>query len=245
MEGSLVNVRVTLRAVSGAGGPALAGARGELLKLGLTEAGDGAFVGRGAVALRFWREGMGSLPDAWELSVPETLVGRFDASRAREPLDMGRVRTFAARLSAEPNDERAVAILATKEGRWFVAETFGRVALADAHEQARLDTLLARMIERGGARAMQRLEADLSKWAMATKKKAAEPAEPASKPPKKAPVKKPKIGRPPRAGKAAAESVRVRLTRAEREEIERAAKRAGKAIAAFMRDASLSVAKSS
>ncbi len=48
----------------------------ELLDLGLApnESGE-AFVAQGDVALRFWSEGVGSLPESWELYVPEELVG--------------------------------------------------------------------------------------------------------------------------------------------------------------------------
>ncbi len=47
-----------------------------LLDLGLkpSESGD-AFEAEGDVALRFWSEGVGSLPETWELYVPEELVG--------------------------------------------------------------------------------------------------------------------------------------------------------------------------
>ena len=48
----------------------------QLLDLGLhpSESGE-AFVAQGDVALRFWAEGVGSLPETWELYVPEELVG--------------------------------------------------------------------------------------------------------------------------------------------------------------------------
>ena len=48
----------------------------ELLRLGLSpsETGD-SFVARGDKALRFWSEGAGSLPETWELYVPEEFVG--------------------------------------------------------------------------------------------------------------------------------------------------------------------------
>ncbi|HVU01064.1 MAG TPA: SNF2-related protein [Polyangiaceae bacterium] len=47
-----------------------------LLDLGLqpNESGE-AFVAQADVALRFWSEGVGSLPETWELYVPEELVG--------------------------------------------------------------------------------------------------------------------------------------------------------------------------
>ncbi|MEY4544547.1 MAG: hypothetical protein RL685_742 [Pseudomonadota bacterium] len=47
-----------------------------LLELGLKadEAGE-AFVAEGDDALRFWSEGIGSLPESWDLYVPEELVG--------------------------------------------------------------------------------------------------------------------------------------------------------------------------
>jgi len=47
-----------------------------LLELGLKpdEAGEG-FVAQGDEALRFWSEGIGSLPESWDLYVPEELVG--------------------------------------------------------------------------------------------------------------------------------------------------------------------------
>jgi superfamily II DNA or RNA helicase len=48
----------------------------ELLRLGLSpnENGD-SFVARADKALRFWSEGAGSLPESWELYVPEEFVG--------------------------------------------------------------------------------------------------------------------------------------------------------------------------
>jgi superfamily II DNA or RNA helicase len=48
----------------------------ELLSLGLAPSESGeAFIAQGDVALRFWAEGVGSLPETWELYVPEELVG--------------------------------------------------------------------------------------------------------------------------------------------------------------------------
>jgi SNF2 family DNA or RNA helicase len=48
----------------------------QLLDLGLraSESGE-SFIAQGDVALRFWAEGVGSLPETWELYVPEELVG--------------------------------------------------------------------------------------------------------------------------------------------------------------------------
>jgi superfamily II DNA or RNA helicase len=48
----------------------------QLLDLGLqpSESGE-SFMAKGDVALRFWAEGVGSLPETWELYVPEELVG--------------------------------------------------------------------------------------------------------------------------------------------------------------------------
>jgi superfamily II DNA or RNA helicase len=47
-----------------------------LLDLGLSPSESGeAFVAQGETALRFWSEGVGSLPETWELYVPEELVG--------------------------------------------------------------------------------------------------------------------------------------------------------------------------
>ena len=72
---------------------------------------------------------------------------------------------------------------------------------------------------------------------MATAKKT-----PAKKPAtvKKKPVaKKPKLGRPPRAEHPATAGIMVRMTHEERATIEAGAKRVGKSIAGFMRDAAL------
>lgn len=62
---------------------------------------------------------------------------------------------------------------------------------------------------------------------MATKKKSPPP-------PKK------RMGRPPRVGQPADEAVKIRLTAEERERLELAAERAGKSLAAYIRDAALS-----
>lgn len=72
---------------------------------------------------------------------------------------------------------------------------------------------------------------------MATAKKS-----PAKKPAtvKEKPVaKKPRMGRPPRAEHPATAGIMVRMTHEERATIEAGAKRAGKSIAGFMRDAAL------
>src|SRR5690606_42014193 len=46
------------------------------LDLGLTPAEDGqSFVASGEQAIQFWSEGVGSLPETWDLYVPEDLVG--------------------------------------------------------------------------------------------------------------------------------------------------------------------------
>ncbi len=48
----------------------------QLLDLGLTPAEDGqSFVASGEQAIQFWSEGVGSLPETWDLYVPEDLVG--------------------------------------------------------------------------------------------------------------------------------------------------------------------------
>lgn len=63
---------------------------------------------------------------------------------------------------------------------------------------------------------------------MATKKKSPKP-------------KVPKLGRPPRAGKAATAAILVRLTTAEKAKLEAAAARLGKSLAAHLRDAALAI----
>lgn len=77
---------------------------------------------------------------------------------------------------------------------------------------------------------------------MATAKKT-----PAKKPAtvKKKPVaKKPKLGRPPRSAEPTSGNIHVRVTAPELASLEAAAKRAGKSLAAFVRDAALLVAES-
>lgn len=68
------------------------------------------------------------------------------------------------------------------------------------------------------------------------KRATTKPAEPAPRSSRKA-----KIGRPPRAGKAATSAILVRLTASEKAKLEAAAKRAGKSLSAHLRDAALSI----
>lgn len=77
---------------------------------------------------------------------------------------------------------------------------------------------------------------------MASKKPAPKkPAEPAPRPSRKAKPKK--LGRPPRGSEAADVRVLVRLTTKEHASLEAAAKRAGKPLATFVREAALSTAE--
>ncbi len=156
--GSLTDVRVGARVVAGEaeeyvradgrGGSEAAGeARAALFKCGLTVSADGRdFVARDSAAVRFWcrPSGLGTLPESWDIYVPDDLVD--NTSTPREPPDPARVDAFSALFTAEPDDERAVAMLATKEGWWFFCAMLGS-EYADSHEQARYDRLLDRAFE--------------------------------------------------------------------------------------------------
>jgi len=121
-----------------------------LLELGLKpdEAGEG-FVAEGDDALRFWSEGIGSLPESWDLYVPEELVGVQVRSK---PIQMqARVSSGVDWLNVQITwesdgvsiDRKAIE-QCLREGKKFVRLSDDSYAPLDAE---RVEALVAREIE--------------------------------------------------------------------------------------------------
>ncbi len=121
-----------------------------LLELGLKadEAGE-AFVAEGDDALRFWSEGIGSLPESWDLYVPEELVGVQVRSK---PVQMqARVSSGVDWLNVQITWESDGVTIDRKEieqclreGKKFVRLSDDSYAPLDAE---RVEQLVAREIE--------------------------------------------------------------------------------------------------
>jgi superfamily II DNA or RNA helicase len=112
-------------------------AAGKLRELGLTPDEDGnAFVARGDDAIQFWTEGIGALPEDWDLFVPDDLVDvqvRTERLGASARVGSG-VDWLSLRLSFE---SEGVAVSQEELGR-CLAEGRRYVRLADG-SFARLD----------------------------------------------------------------------------------------------------------
>jgi superfamily II DNA or RNA helicase len=121
-----------------------------LLELGLKpdEAGE-AFIAEGDDALRFWSEGIGSLPESWDLYVPEELVGVQVRSK---PVQMqARVSSGVDWLNVQITWEsdgvsidRKEIEQCLREGKKFVRLSDDSYAPLDAE---RVEALVAREIE--------------------------------------------------------------------------------------------------
>jgi superfamily II DNA or RNA helicase len=112
-------------------------AAGRLRDLGLVPAEDGnKFVARGDVAIRFWTEGIGSLPEQWDIFVPDDLV---DVQVRDEPLTANaRVSSGVDWLSLRLNFESEGVAVTQEELARCLAEGRRYVHLADG-SFARLD----------------------------------------------------------------------------------------------------------
>jgi superfamily II DNA or RNA helicase len=112
-------------------------AAAKLLELGLVVAEDGnKFVAHGDAAIRFWTEGIGSLPDDWDIFVPDDLVDvqvRDEALTANARVSSG-VDWLALRLNFE---SEGVAVTQDElrrcltEGRKYVRLADGTFARLD------------------------------------------------------------------------------------------------------------------
>lgn len=121
-----------------------------LLELGLKadEAGE-AFVAEGDDALRFWSEGIGSLPESWDLYVPEELVGV--QVRAKPVQMQARISSGVDWLNVQITWEsdgvsidRKEIEQCLREGKKFVRLSDDSYAPLDAE---RVEALVAREIE--------------------------------------------------------------------------------------------------
>ncbi len=121
-----------------------------LIDLGLKPGDDGeSFVAEGADALRFWSEGIGSLPESWDLYVPEELVGVQVRSK---PIQMqARVSSGVDWLNVQITWEsdgvsidRKEIEQCLREGKKFVRLSDDSYAPLDAE---RVEAMVAREIE--------------------------------------------------------------------------------------------------
>jgi superfamily II DNA or RNA helicase len=112
-------------------------AAGRLRELGLVPAEDGnKFVARGDDAIRFWTEGIGSLPEDWDIFVPDDLV---DVQLRDEPLTANaRVSSGVDWLALRLNFESDGVAVTQEELARCLTEGRKYVRLADG-SFARLD----------------------------------------------------------------------------------------------------------
>jgi superfamily II DNA or RNA helicase len=119
-------------------------AAARLRDLGLVPAEDGnKFIARGDEAIRFWTEGLSTLPDEWDLYVPDDLV---DVSMRGEPLTANvRVGSGVDWLSLRMNFESEGVAVTQEELARCLTEGRKYVRLADG-TFAKLDPLKVREV---------------------------------------------------------------------------------------------------
>jgi superfamily II DNA or RNA helicase len=131
-------------------------AAGKLRDLGLTPAEDGnKFVARGDVAIGFWTEGIGTLPESWDIYVPDDLVDvqvRDEALTANARVSSG-VDWLALRLNFESEgvavtQEELARSLA--EGRRYVRLADGTFAKLDPQKVREVLQRQAEILGTGG-----------------------------------------------------------------------------------------------
>lgn len=121
-----------------------------LLDLGLQQNETGEnFIAKGDAAIRFWSEGVGSLPESWDLYVPEELVGTHVRNK---PISMSArvssgVDWLALKISYESEGigvERSELERCLREGKKYVRLSDNSFAPIDT---ARMQALVDREIE--------------------------------------------------------------------------------------------------
>ncbi len=121
-----------------------------LLDLGLQQNDTGeSFIAKGDSAIRFWSEGVGSLPESWDLYVPEELVGTHVRNK---PITMSArvssgVDWLALKISYESEGigvERSELERCLREGKKYVRLSDNSFAPLDA---TRMQALVDREIE--------------------------------------------------------------------------------------------------
>jgi superfamily II DNA or RNA helicase len=131
-------------------------AAGRLRDLGLVPAEDGAkFVARGDDAIQFWTEGIGTLPESWDLFVPDDLVdvqvrGQTLTANARvsSGVDWLSLRlNFESEGVAVTQDELARCL---SEGRRYVRLADGSFARLDVQKVREVLLRQAEILATGG-----------------------------------------------------------------------------------------------
>lgn len=121
-----------------------------LLDLGLQQSDTGeTFIAKGDAAIRFWSEGVGNLPETWDLYVPEELVGTHVRSK---PVTMSArvssgVDWLALKISYESEGigvDRGELERCLREGKKYVRLSDNSYAPIDT---ARMQALVDREIE--------------------------------------------------------------------------------------------------
>lgn len=121
-----------------------------LLDLGLQQSETGeTFIAKGDAAIRFWSEGVGNLPETWDLYVPEELVGTHVRNK---PVTMSArvssgVDWLALKISYESEGvglDRAELERCLREGKKYVRLSDNSYAPIDT---ARMQALVDREIE--------------------------------------------------------------------------------------------------
>jgi len=121
-----------------------------LLDLGLKpDDGGESFIAEGEDALRFWSEGIGSLPESWDLYVPEELVGVQVSSK---PVQMqARVSSGVDWLNVQITWESDGVSIDRKEIEQCLREGKKYVRLSDGSyaplDRERVEALVAREVE--------------------------------------------------------------------------------------------------